>query len=137
MQVALKSLASNWLYQAHKKQALHNYNFVQSLSSASPQFPDWLITGLFYMALHCVNAHAARRGWKWKRYRPRDPRKISRHTQTLRYVKKTFGMPFFKDYMHLSQECYNARYDPFYLKKIAFSMAGKLFKIAMKFLKII
>ena len=130
-------MASNPLYSAHKQQALHNYNFVQSLSPTNPQFPDWLITGLFYMALHCVNAHAAKRRWKWKRYSPRDPRKISRHTQTLRYVRMKLGKAFFTNYMHLYQECWNARYDPFYLNKLAFSMAGKLITSAMRFLKIV
>lgn len=130
-------MASSWLYQAHKTQALHNFDFVQSLSPANPQFPDWLITGLFYMALHCVNAHAISQGWKWKQYHPKDPKKISRHTQTLKYVRQKLGTVSFKDYMRLYQECWNARYDPFYLKKTPSSMATNLFNVAMKFLKII
>lgn len=127
-------MASNPVYQAHKAQALHNHNFVQSLSPTKPQFPDWVITGCFYMALHCVNAHAAKKGWKWKRYSRKDPFKISRHTQTLRYVQKKLGTPVFKGYLRLYQECWNARYDPFFLNKISSSMAGRLFSIAAKFL---
>lgn len=130
-------MASNPFYLAHKAQALHNHNFVQSLSPAKPQFPDWVITGSFYMALHCVNAHAAKKKWKWKRYGPRDPFKVSRHTQTLRYVKDKLGMRLFKDYNHLYTECWNARYDPFFLKRIYLPKVTKLFNIAMKFLKFI
>jgi len=130
-------LASNPFYLAHKAQASHNYNFVQSLSPAKPRFPDWVITGSFYMALHCVNAHAAKKGWKWKKYHPRDPSRISPYTQRLRYVENKLGMDFFKKFNRLLQECWNARYDPFFLKKIYPSKANKLFGIATKFLKIV
>ena len=127
-------MASSPRYLAHKGQALHNHDFAQSLSPTKPQFPDWVITGSFYMALHCVNAYAAKKGWKWKRYPRRAPFKISRHTQTLRYVRQKLGRSIFKDYIRLYQECWNARYDPFYLKRISSSMAGNLFTIAKNFL---
>lgn len=130
-------MASNRLYQAHKAQASHNYDFVQSLSPAKPQFPDWVITGSFYMALHCVNAHAAKKGFKWKRYPKDSPFKISRHTQALRYIKKKLGMALFKDYFRLFQECWSARYDPFFLQRIHSSKPGRLFKLAVKLLKIV
>jgi len=129
-------LASNPAYQAHKTQALHNFKFVQSLSPANPQFPDWAITGMFYMALHCVNAHAAKGGWKWRKYQPRDPAKISVHTQTLRYVRNRLGINLFKDYLRLYQECWSARYDPLFVKKMASQLPTRLFTIAKNFLNI-
>jgi hypothetical protein len=129
-------LARNTFYQAHKSQASHNYDFVQSLSPTKSLFPDWVIVGLFYMALHFVNAHAAKVGWRWKKYHPRDPSKVSAHTQRLRYVRSQFGNRVFRDYMHLYQECWNARYDPFYLNRAASSMAVRLIQKAMQFRRI-
>jgi len=130
-------LATNPLYSALKQQALHDYNLVSSMAPPKSPFPDWVIIISFYMSLHCVNAHAARIGWKWKHYNRKDPFKLSRHTQALRYVRRKLGEVAFKDYNHLFGECWNARYDPFYLKNTSPLYADNLFKLAKKFLKIL
>ncbi len=41
----------------HLKQAQHNLEFSESLDPAS--YPDWLATGLFYTALHYIDAFLA------------------------------------------------------------------------------
>ena len=130
-------MASNPLYDALKQQALHDYNLVSSLSPTKPTFPDWVITISFYMALHCVNAHAAINKWKWEKYPKKSPFIISRHAQALRYVSMKLGNQSFRDYNRLYQECWNARYDPFFLQNSHCSKAGKLFELAKKFIEIL
>jgi hypothetical protein len=123
------------LYNALKQHALHDYDLASSLNPTKSKFPDWVIIISFYTALHAVNAHAAKKGWKWKRYARSDPFKISRHSQTLRYVSKKLGRGAFKKYTRLYQECWNARYDPFFLKNTLPSDATPLFKLSEEFLR--
>lgn len=130
-------MATDPLYNALRKQALHDHSLASSMATSKPMFPDWTIVISFYMALHCVNAHAARIGWKWTRYGRKDPLKISRHAQTLRFVRKKLGKITFKDYARLYQECWNARYDPYYLNNTTAVDASKLFGLAKRFLKVL
>jgi len=130
-------LGFNPLFDALKKHALHDYNLVLSLDPKNPKYPDWVIIISFYMALHAVNAHAAQAGWNWSKYSKGDPYKISRHSQTLRYVSKQLGKDVFKKYNRLYQECWNARYDPFFLKNITPSEASILFELGEDVLSIL
>ena len=43
----------------HKAKAEHNERFVASLGLASTPFRDWVMTGVFYAALHYIRAYAA------------------------------------------------------------------------------
>lgn len=121
---------------AHKAKAQHNFDFVQSLSPTTPRYPDWVVIGSFYTALHCVCACASKIGWKWKKYPSGSTKKISMHTQELRFVQKNFPH-LFTYYERLFQECWNARYDPLYLNRISTSMPNDMFRIASMFMTIV
>jgi hypothetical protein len=126
-------------YAEHKSQAIHNEQFVNSLSPPNTQYPDWVATGAFYMALHCVDANAAKARISWKDFPPwlsHDQRKkISRHTKRVIYVRK-YCKRFFNVYNHLLTESYNARYDPLYRKRVKPATPNTLFKMACLFKKI-
>lgn len=122
-------MAFNPIVDALKKQAKGDHTAAVILD-AQRNFPDWVVIISFYMVLHTVNAHAENAGWKWKKYGKRDPSKISRHAQTLRYVSKTFGRDVFRRYNRLYTECWNARYDPFYLSSTTHLDANTLFLLA-------
>ncbi|MGB0428993.1 MAG: hypothetical protein ACPGLV_00870 [Bacteroidia bacterium] len=49
----------------HLNQAQHNHNFYQKIQEEWPyDYPDWKVTVLFYIALHCVDAVAELNGMK-------------------------------------------------------------------------
>jgi hypothetical protein len=129
-------LAFNPLADALKRQASSDHAAALLLDAKNSKFPDWIVTISFYMALHMVNAHAAQAGWKWQKFRKNDPHKISRHSQTLRYVSITFGRIIFRKYNRLYSECWSARYDPFYLRNTNPSDAAELFKVAEELMQI-
>ena len=47
--------------QEHVAKAKHNEQFLEQLPKISTQFPDWLVVGAFYTALHYVDACLALR----------------------------------------------------------------------------
>ena len=47
--------------QEHLKKASHNENFYQSLALESTPYKDWLVVGVFYTALHFIDAYLAKR----------------------------------------------------------------------------
>jgi hypothetical protein len=132
-------LASSNAYSDHKAQAAHNEQFVRFLSPVNTQYPDWVATGAFYTALHCVNAHAAKAGIKWKDFPLWLPfiqrRKMKPHTKRVKYVRK-YCPRLFKAYNHLLNESYNARYDPLYRKGVKPSTPDTLFRMSLLFMKI-
>jgi len=56
--------------------------------------------------------------------------------QERRFVKEKLGRQLFKDYERLFQECWNARYDPFF-KNVSLSKPQEMFNLAKKFMNII
>jgi len=42
----------------HLHQSRHNRRFTDFVANSAPQFADWVITGLFYCALHQVERYA-------------------------------------------------------------------------------
>lgn len=54
----------------HLNQAQHNLEFSESLDPAS--YPDWLATGLFYTALHYIDAFLATKGYHPGKHDVRD-----------------------------------------------------------------
>jgi hypothetical protein len=91
------------------------------------------------MALHCVDANAAKVGISWRDFPPElspaDRKKISPHTKRVKYVKR-FHRQLFNDYNRLLTESVNARYDPMYLKKVNPTTPDRLFCMAIQFKKL-
>lgn len=56
----------------HLKKAQHNETFVKSFDLDSTPFIDWAITGLFYSALHYMEAYFAKQGAHSPDHRTRD-----------------------------------------------------------------
>lgn len=136
----LDYLASSGSYADHIAQAAHNEQFVGFLSPQRTQYPDWVATGAFYLALHCVNASAVKAGINWRGFppwlSPAQRRKISQHTKRVIYVR-TYFLGLFRDYNRLLTESFNARYDPLYRKQVKPATPDTLFKIACLFKKVV
>ena len=43
----------------HVKQAKHNENFYKSFNVEETPYKDWIVTGVFYAALHFIDAYLA------------------------------------------------------------------------------
>lgn len=112
----------------HIDKARHNTEFATSLLET--KFKDWLITGSFYLALHYVDAHAAKKKVKFEVL----PGEETMHGLRRRYVRSKLKK-FFAAYERLFQESMNARYDPIYLKCITFD-PKRLLELALEFEKI-
>jgi hypothetical protein len=84
----------------HLRQAQHNREFSESLDPAS--YPDWLATGLFYTALHYIDAFLATKSIHPGKHDVRD-RCVAR-VQELR--------PLHDHYRALKDSSRTARYYP-------------------------
>jgi len=109
----------------HVDKAKHNTEFSSYLLKT--KFKDWLITGSFYVALHYVDAHAAKNDVRFE-YLPGEE---TMHGIRRKYVRKKLRK-LFSSYERLFQESMNARYDPIYLKKIRYDPED-LFRLALEF----
>ena len=58
--------------QEHMDKARHNEAFVQSLGIPTTTFLDWAVTGIFYAALHYVEAFLATQRVHSPSHRSRD-----------------------------------------------------------------
>jgi hypothetical protein len=56
----------------HLEKARHNESFVASFDISSTPFLDWAITGMFYSALHYLEAYFAKQGYHSPDHRTRD-----------------------------------------------------------------
>ena len=82
----------------HLRQAQHNLEFSESLDPAS--YPDWLATGLFYTALHYIDAFLATKGIHPGKHDVRD-----------RYVERVQELkPLYDHYRALKDSSRTARY---------------------------
>ena len=127
-------------YNEHKLKVAHNEKFVTFLIPQKSQFPDWVATGSFYLALHCVNANAAKSGIDWQTFppelSPNQRKKISKHTKRVIFVRRYFRY-LFNDYNRLLTEGMNARYDPIYQLHVLPTTPDTLFQMAQQFKNII
>jgi len=87
----------------HLDKAQHNQRFYESLDIATTDFLDWLVTGLFYCALHYVDAYLAT-----KLIHPRQ------HAGTNQRNDQVAHMPelrvIYRHYRALYDDCIDARY---------------------------
>jgi hypothetical protein len=86
--------------QQHLQKAAHNEAFVASLDLTTTPYLDWAVTGLFYAALHYVEAFFATKGIHSVDHRARDS-DIRRSPEL-----KTLFVP----YNELKNHSINARY---------------------------
>ena len=84
----------------HLQKARHDEEFVQFLDSTAVKFTDWAATGLFYAALHYVEAYFATRGTHSPDHRARDSSVY--RDKRLRQI--------YNDYNELKNFSINARY---------------------------
>lgn len=84
----------------HKAKAEHDKEFVDSLDLSTTPYLDWAITGLFYAALHYVEAYFA----TMKRHSP-DHRTRDSAIQRDSRIKTIYD-----DYNELKNYSINARY---------------------------
>lgn len=84
----------------HLAIARHNEAFVASFDVATTSYRDWIVTGLFYAALHYVEAYFATQNYHSSDHRTRDTA-IARFSET----KKIYS-----DYSELKNHSINARY---------------------------
>ena len=84
----------------HLEKAKHNESFVASFDLDSTPFLDWAITGMFYSALHYVEAYFAKQGYHSALHRTRDS--TIQRDGNIRYL--------FYAYSELKNFSINARY---------------------------
>ncbi len=86
----------------HEAKIAHNHDFLVALPPDTP-FPDWVITAMFYTALHQVERYvAARAGQHFVEHRTRE--RFFYHNADLR--------PIWTDYRELKEASQRARYGP-------------------------
>ncbi|MCI0455212.1 MAG: hypothetical protein L0Y68_09495 [Candidatus Dadabacteria bacterium] len=84
----------------HKQKAEHNERFANSLALNSTPYLDWVVTGLFYSAIHYIDAYLANfQGIHPYSHEDRDDK-------VLRYLRKIN-----RDYRELKDDSKNARYN--------------------------
>lgn len=83
----------------HLQKARHNEQFVDSFELASTPYLDWVITGIFYAALHYVDAFLATQAVHPGSHSRRDAE-----------VKLFLGTGFYLDYRALKDDSQDARY---------------------------
>jgi len=87
--------------QEHARQALHNKEFLGSFGRDSTPHLDWMVTVIFYTALHIVEQYLAHKG-----LHPAD------HTTRDAYLWRARGLkPIWLDYRCLKDESMRARYE--------------------------
>ena len=84
----------------HVKKAQHDEQFVSSLDPQTTPYLDWMITGMFYSALHYVEAYFATLSAYSADHRTRDS--AIRRNQDIRAI--------YNDYSELKNFSINARY---------------------------
>ncbi len=86
----------------HINWATHNRDFWTSIDLENTPFRDWAVTGIFYEAMHWVEAFLASKGYHSGNHPER--------TRNMRLYKSDFK-PIQTDYDTLKQDSETARYD--------------------------
>ncbi len=85
----------------HLRQAGHNEKFINHFELDSTIFLDWVVTGIFYSALHYVEAYLATKDIHLRKHKARDA-----YFQKLSDLKRIY-----RDYRTLKDDSEGARYD--------------------------
>ena len=94
----------------HRQQAQHNEEFIASFDLDSTPYLDWVVTAIFYAALHFVDSYLAIRGVHLSSHRGRD---------SLIWAVRDLR-PIYSAYRRLKHRSEQARYEamPFSSKKV-------------------
>jgi hypothetical protein len=88
---------------AHTDQAVHNEELLRKVQAIpGNSFPDWRITAIFYVCVHCVDALLAMQNIR-----------VHNHYER-RYQVTVRLKPIAKDYFRIEWESRRSRYDPDY-----------------------
>ncbi len=92
-------------FRAHKRKASENEAFVEVLRRAGGRHRDWMVTGLFYSALHHISALLHHRGCGDGDLKP--------HSERTRQLWKRLPTEsqVFDDYRQLKDDSEGARYE--------------------------
>lgn len=85
--------------QSHQDQAKHNKKFLEKINYMS--FLDWIVTVMFYTAIHYIDFFLARIN-----VHPHN------HTRRGNEVGRRFNENFYNSFRNLEHYCYIARYEP-------------------------
>jgi hypothetical protein len=88
--------------QDHLKQAVHNENFYSSFNLNKTPYLDWVVTGIFYSALHYVDSYFATQNKHPLNHSERNH--FISHDQNL-------GRNFYTNYRGLKDDSNRARYN--------------------------
>lgn len=86
----------------HREKAEHNEDFVSFVEEHSSFFDDWIVTGLFYVALHEIERYLAEKAGYHCYTHARRNRCMSRFSDL---------KPIWNDYQALSDLSRDARYE--------------------------
>jgi uncharacterized protein (UPF0332 family) len=94
----------------HRQQARHNEEFIAFFDLDSTPYLDWVVTAIFYAALHLVDSYLATKGVHLSSHRGRDSL-----IWTVRDLR-----PIYSAYRRLKHRSEQARYDavPFSNKQV-------------------
>lgn len=84
----------------HLGKAQHNQRFYENLGIDTTDFLDWLVTGLFYCALHYIDAYLA--------VKPIHPHNHKERNDCLNRIQELRGIR--EHYRALRDDCRDARY---------------------------
>ena len=84
----------------HISKAVHNEEFWQSINTDESKYPDWAVTGIFYSAMHYIDAVFARDGKHLKTHDEADTR-IAMHGDLVK---------IYPEYCRLKKFRWNASY---------------------------
>lgn len=94
----------------HRQQAQHNEEFIASFDLDSTPYLDWVVTAIFYAALHFIDSYLATKGIHLSSHRGRD---------SLIWAVRDLR-PIYSAYRRLKHRSEQARYDavPFSSKQV-------------------
>ena len=97
--------------QQHLEKAQHNENFFNSFELDTTPYLDWIITGIFYSALHYIRAVAS----KYNFENIASYGELDNLFNRLSILKKS--PPIYQDYRQLKDDSRDARYEVTKLNK--------------------
>lgn len=87
----------------HIDQARHNEQFFSCFDINTTPFLDWVVSGIFYSALHYVDSYLSTKG--------KHPITHGARTPLIHAAKPDLGRSFFHNYMSLKDDSQEGRYN--------------------------
>jgi hypothetical protein len=87
----------------HIAKARHNEQFFSSFDINTTPFLDWVVNGIFYLALHYFDSYLSIKG--------EQPLSHKERTPLINIYRPDLGRSFFHDYMSLKDDSEEGRYD--------------------------